>query len=65
MKNQDLREKMKVRLLLWFSIRSATLLKKRLQHRCFPVNFEKFLRASFLQNTAGRMPLNSYFYDGT
>ena len=24
--------------------RPATLLKKRLQHRCFPVNFAKFLR---------------------
>ena len=26
----------------------ATLLKKRLWQRCFPVNFEKFLRTSFL-----------------
>ena len=26
----------------------ATLLKKRLWHRCFTVNFEKFLRTSFL-----------------
>ena len=25
-------------------LRSATLLKKRLWHRCFPVNYEKFLR---------------------
>ena len=25
-------------------LRPATLLKKRLWHRCFPVNFEKFLR---------------------
>ena len=25
----------------------ATLLKKRLWHRCFPVNFEKFLRIAF------------------
>ena len=25
----------------------ATLLKKRLWHRCFPVNFVKFIRASF------------------
>ena len=29
------------------SLRSATLLKKRLWHRCFPVNFVKFIRASF------------------
>ena len=27
--------------------RPATLLKKRLWHRCFPVNFVKFLRAPF------------------
>ena len=28
--------------------RPATLLKKRLWHRCFPVNFAKFLRTPFL-----------------
>ena len=28
------------------------LLKKRLRHRCFRVNFAKFLRAPFLQNTS-------------
>ena len=33
----------------------ATLLKKRLWHRCFPVNFAKFSRAPFLQNTSGRL----------
>ena len=27
--------------------RSETLLKKRLRHRCFPVNFAKFLIAPF------------------
>ena len=31
----------------------ATLLKKRLRHRRCPVNFEKFLRTTFLQNTSG------------
>ena len=31
----------------------ATLLKKRLWHRCFPVNFAKFSRTSFLQYTSG------------
>ena len=31
--------------------------KKRLWHRCFPVNFAKFLRAPFLQNTSGRLLL--------
>ena len=30
--------------------RHATLLKKRLWHRCFPVNFAKVLRKPFLQN---------------
>ena len=31
----------------------AILLKKRLWHRCFPVNFANFLRTPFLQNTSG------------
>ena len=31
----------------------ATLLRKRLWHGCFLVNFEKFLRTPFLQNTSG------------
>ena len=29
----------------------------RLQHRCFPVNFAKFFRARFLQNTSRRLLL--------
>ena len=29
-------------------LRPATLLKQRLWHRCFPVNFEKFLKTAFL-----------------
>ena len=29
-------------------LRPATLLKKRLWHRCFPVNFTKFLRTPFI-----------------
>ena len=29
-------------------LRPATLLKKRLWHRCFPENFSKFLRTAFL-----------------
>ena len=33
-------------------LRPAALLKKRLQHRCFLVNFVKFLRTPFLQNTS-------------
>ena len=34
---------------------TVTLLRKKLWHRCFPVNFAKFLRAPFLQNTSGRL----------
>ena len=33
--------------------RLATSLKKRLWHRCFPVNFVKFLKHLFLQNPSG------------
>ena len=33
-------------------LRPATLLKKRLWRRCFPVNFAKFLRTPFLHNTS-------------
>ena len=35
--------------------RPAILIKKRLWHRCFPLNFAKFLRTSFLQNTSWRL----------
>ena len=38
-------------------LRPATLLKKSLLHRCFPVNFANFLRTPFLQNTSGRLLL--------
>ena len=38
-------------------LRPATLLKKRLWHWCFLVNFVKFLRTVFLQNTSGRLLL--------
>ena len=41
-------------------LRPATLLKKRLWHRCFPVNFVKFLRTPFLQNTSGRLLLETF-----
>ena len=34
----------------FLGLRPAILLKKRLQHRCFHVNFVKFLGAPFLQN---------------
>ena len=35
----------------------SLFIKKGLWHRCFPVNFAKFLRAHFLQNTSGRLLL--------
>ena len=35
----------------------ATLLKKGLWHRCFPVNFAIFLGTPFSQNTSGRLLL--------
>ena len=43
---------------LWQSLflQVATLLKKRLWHRCFPVNFSKFLEHLFY-----RTPLDDYF----
>ena len=54
---------------LYQSLGPATLLKKRLWHRCFPVNFAKFLRTPFLQTTSGRLlledwDLKSYLTDG-
>ena len=33
--------------------RQASLLKKRLWRKCFPVNFAKFLGTPFLQNASG------------
>ena len=38
----------------------ATLLKKILWHRCFPVNFSKLLRTPFEQNTSRRLLLLIY-----
>ena len=35
----------------------TTLFKMRLCHKCFPVDFAKFLRTPFLQNTYGRLLL--------
>ena len=37
--------------LIKLQARASTLLKKSLWYRCLPVNFEKFLRTAFLQNT--------------
>ena len=47
-----------------FLIKQQTLacnfIKKRLWQRCFPVNFVKFLRTPFLQNTSGRLLLEMF-----
>ena len=32
---------------------ACNVIKKRLQHRCFPVNITKFIRTSFLLNISG------------
>ena len=42
-------------------VRPATLLKKRLWHRCFPVSFAKFVRTLFLQDNSGGL-LPAIFY---
>ena len=42
------------------SLKPSTLLKKRLQHRFFPVNFAKFLRTPFIYRT----PFGDYFFIG-
>ena len=39
------------------AFRPATLLKKRLQHWCFPVKFAKFLRTPILRNIWERLLL--------
>ena len=36
------------------ALRPANLLKKRLRHKCFSVNFVKFLRITFLQATVSQ-----------
>ena len=38
---------------LCWSLFLINFVKRRLQHRCFPVNIAKFLRTAFLQNTSG------------
>ena len=38
-------------------LRPATLLKKRLWHRCFPVNFAKLLRTTFFREHLWWLPL--------
>ena len=37
---------------------ACNFIKKETLNRCFPVNFAKFLRTTFLQNTSERLLLN-------
>ena len=43
-------------------LRPATLLKNKIWHRCFPINFAKFLRAHFLRSTSGQLLLYWTFH---
>ena len=43
-------------------LRPGNLFKKRLWHRCFLVNFAKFLRTHFLQNTSRQLLLQLVAY---
>ena len=38
---------------MFLSLKACNFIKKRLQHRCFPVNIAKLLRTPFSQNTSG------------
>ena len=40
-----------------FFNKACNFIKKRLWNRCFPMNFAKFPRATFFQNTSGRLLL--------
>ena len=41
---------------------SCNFIKKETLARCLPVNFAKFLRTSFLQNTSGRLLLHWQYF---
>ena len=46
--SQNSQENTCARVSFLMKLRPATLLKKRLWHRCFPVNFDEFLKTPFL-----------------
>ena len=56
-RSSDQRCFIKIDVLRNFTNFPATLLKKILRHRCFPVNFVKLLRTTILQNTSGPLLL--------
>ena len=39
----------------------CNFIKKRLQHKCFPVNIAKFLRAIVLKNIWEWLPLKNHY----
>ena len=41
---------------------ACNVIKKRLQHRCFPVNSAKFSRTPFLQNTSAHLLPQWHFF---
>ena len=41
-------------------VTGRTLLKKRLQNRCFPVNFRNFLRTGFFTENLRRLAASAY-----
>ena len=42
-------------------LKTCNIIKKRLQHSYFPVNFAKFLRTAFFIEHLPWLPLNNYF----
>ena len=46
-------------------LRTSTLLKRRLWHRCFPKNFTKFWRTPFLQNSSRQLLQIDYWQGPT
>ena len=43
-------------------LQTCNFIKKRLQHKCFPVNFAKFLGTAILKNIYGRQLLHLKYY---
>ena len=41
------------------TLKACYIIKKRLQHRCFPVNIAKFLRTSILKNICEQLRLGT------
>ena len=57
--SQNSQENTCTRVSFLIKLQTCNFIKKRLWPRCFPVSFVKFLRTPFLQNTSGRLLLNS------